>query len=93
MGFENRVLKKHLDKGQKVTGGLRKLHNEEFNDLHYTVTAVHYKDETDGPCCMNRVDGKLVNISVENLEGKPPLGGFRHRWKAIIKTVIKQMGF
>ena len=38
---ENRVLRRILGpKGDEITGECRKLHNEEFNDLYFSPTAV-----------------------------------------------------
>ena len=44
--FENRVLRRLFGpKRDKVTGELRKLHNEELNDLHVLLTKCYSSDQ------------------------------------------------
>jgi hypothetical protein len=64
--FENRMLRKIFGpKRNEVTGGCRKLHNEE---LHKKIK----KDEVRRACSMN--DKNVCRILVGKPEGKRPLG-------------------
>ena len=49
--FENKVLRRIFGpRRDEVTGDWRKLHNEELNDLYYSLKFVRVIEELDGRC-------------------------------------------
>jgi len=95
--FENRVLRIIFGpKSDEVTGELRKLHNEEFNDLYCSPNIVrvmksrkmrwagHVARMGRGEACEGSWWGKP--------EGKRPLGRPRRRWEDNIKMDLQEVG-
>jgi hypothetical protein len=88
--FENKVLRKIFGpKRDEVTGGLRKLHNEELRDLYSSPSIVTIIKSR-----RMRWAGHVVRMGekrngyrllVGNPEGKRPLRGPRRRWADNIK--------
>jgi hypothetical protein len=96
--FENRVLRGIFGpKRDKVTGGRRKLHNEELHGLYSspgTVRvikarrmrwAVHV-------ACMGEMR-RVYNILVGRPEGRRPLGRSRRRWEDDIEMDLREIAF
>jgi hypothetical protein len=96
--FENRVLRRIFGPNRdEVTGGWRKLHNEELHNLYSS------------PCIIRMIKsrrmrwaehvtrmGKKRNayrILVGKLEGKRPLGRPRRRWVNNIKLDLREIGW
>jgi hypothetical protein len=74
--FKNRVLKRIFGrKRNKVTGGLRKMHNEELHNMYSSPRHVARMGAKSNAC----------RIYVEKSEGKKPLGRPRRRWVDNIK--------
>jgi hypothetical protein len=95
--FENRVLRRiFVPKRDEVTGGCRKLHNEELHGLYSSPSIVRVikarRMRWAGHVArMGEVRG-AYNILVGRPEGRP-LGRPRRRWKDNIKTDLKEIGF
>jgi hypothetical protein len=84
--LENRVLWRIFrPKGDEVTGGLRKLHNEELHNLYPSpditmeIKSRRMKLRRDVACMGN--ERKVHRVLVEKNEGKRPLGRHRLRWE------------
>jgi hypothetical protein len=96
--FENRVLRRIFGrKRDEVTGGWRKLHNEELQGLYSSPSIVRVikarRTRWAGYVArMGEVRG-AYNISVGRPEGRRPLGRPRRRWKDNIKMDLREMGF
>jgi hypothetical protein len=88
--FENRVLRRIFSpKRDEMTGGWRKLHNEELHDLYSSLGIVRVikarRIRWAGHLArMGKVRG-AYNILVWRLEGRRPLGRPRRRWEDNIK--------
>jgi hypothetical protein len=95
--FENRVLRRIFGpKRNEVTGGWRKLHNEELHGLYSSPTIVRVikarKMRWSGHVArMGEVRG-AYNILVGRPEGRRPLGRPRRRWEDI-KMYLREIGF
>jgi hypothetical protein len=80
--FGNRVLRRIFGlKRDEVTGGWRKLHNEELHNLYSSPSIIRMiKSKT-----MRRAEygekRKACKILVGKREGKRPLGRFRRMWE------------
>jgi hypothetical protein len=87
--FENRVLRKIFGpKREKVTGGWRRLHNEELHNLHASPNFGAI--ESRGMRWAGRVTRVWEMISARNIlvakaEGKRPFGRPRGRWEYNIR--------
>jgi hypothetical protein len=89
--FENRVLRRIFGpKRDEVTGGWRKLHNEELHNLYSWPSIIRMINSS-----MMRWAGHVVEIGkeinscgklVKKPEGKRPLRRPRRRWTNNIKT-------
>jgi hypothetical protein len=87
--FENRVLRRIFGpKRDEVTGGLRKLHNEELHGLYSSPSIfrlIKARMRWAGHVArMGEVRG-AYNILVKRPEGRRPLGRPRRRWEDNIK--------
>jgi hypothetical protein len=95
--FENRVLRRIFGpKRDKVTGGWRKLHNEELHGLYSSSSIVRVikarRMRWAGHVeCMGEVRG-AYNILVGKPEGRRPLGRPRCRWEDNIKMDLGEIG-
>jgi hypothetical protein len=95
--FENRVLRRIFEpKRDEITGGWRKLHNEELHGLYSSPSIVRVIKAT-----RMRWAGHLArigevrsayNILVGRREGRRPLGRSRGRWGNNIKTYLRILG-
>jgi hypothetical protein len=96
--FENRVLRRIFGpKRDEVTGGWRKLHNEELHGLYswpsiIRVIKTRMMRWVGHVARMGEVRG-TYNILVGRPEGTRPLGRPRHRWVDKIKTDLREIGF
>jgi hypothetical protein len=96
--FEDRVLRRILGpKRDEVTGGWRKLHNEELHGLYSSpgiVRVIKAKRMrwAGHTACMREVRGSY-NIWVGRPEGRRPLGRYRRRWEDNINMDLGEIGF
>jgi hypothetical protein len=96
--FENRVLRRIFGpKRDEVTGGLRKLHNEELRGLYSSPSIIRVIKARRMKCaghvaCMGEVRS-ACNILVGRREGRRPLGRPRRRWEDNIKIDLREIGF
>jgi hypothetical protein len=83
--FENRMIRRIFGpKREEVTGGWRKLHNEELHGLYSSPSIIRMIKArrmrwVGHVACMGVVKG-AYNILVERSEGRRPLGRPRRRW-------------
>jgi hypothetical protein len=96
--FENRVLRRIFGpKRDEVTGGWRKLHNEDLRGLYSSPSIIRVIRARNirragHVACMGDVRGSC-NILVGRPEGRRPLGRPRHRWEHNIKIDLREIGF
>jgi len=95
--FENRVLRRIFGpKGDEVTGELRKLHNEELNDLYCLpiIVRVIKSGRTRWTGHVERMgeNRDVFWVLVGKREGKRPLGRPRLRWEDNIKMDFEEVG-
>jgi hypothetical protein len=89
--FENRVLRRIFGpKRDEVTGGWRKLHNEELHNLYSSASMVRMMKSR------MRWAGHVARMGKRILFGKPegkrPLGRTRRRWVGNIKMDVGDVG-
>jgi hypothetical protein len=80
-----------------VTGGWRKLHNEELHGLYSSPSIVRVIKErrmrrAGNVAGMGEVRG-VYNILVGRPEGRSPLGRPRRRWEDNIEMGLREIGF
>jgi hypothetical protein len=96
--FENRMLRKLFGKKRnEVTGGWRKLHNDELHGLYSSPSIVRVikarRMRWAGHVArMGEVRG-AYNILVGRPEGRRPLERPRRRWEDSIKMDLREIGF
>jgi hypothetical protein len=95
--FENRVLKRIFGpKRDEVTGGWRKLHNEELHNLYPSPSIIRMiqSRRKRGAGHVARLGEKRIayRILVEQPEGKRPLERPRRRWLDNIKMDLRERG-
>jgi len=95
--FENRVLRRVFGpKRDEVTGELRKLHNEELNDLYSLLNIVRVvksrRMRWAGHVARMGEDRDVHRVLVGKPEGKGPLGRPRRRWEDDIKMDLQEVG-
>jgi hypothetical protein len=96
--FENRMLRRIFGpKRDEVTGGWRKLHNEELHSSYSSPSIVRVikarRMRWAGHVArMGEVRGEY-NILDGKPEGRRPLGRPRRRWEENIKTDLGEIGF
>jgi hypothetical protein len=95
--FENRVLRRISGpKRDEVTGGCRKLHNEELHNLYSSLSIIRFsksrKMRLVGHVARMGEKRNAYRILVGKLEGKRPLGGPRRRWVDNIKMDLREIG-
>jgi hypothetical protein len=83
--FENRVLRRILgSKRYEVTGGWRKMHNEELRDLHSSPSIIRIiksrRMRWAGHVARMVEKRNAYRLFVRKPEGKRPLGRPRRRW-------------
>jgi hypothetical protein len=96
--FENRVLRRIFGpKRDEVTGGWRKLHNDELHGLYSSPSIIRVIKArrmrwTEHVARMGEVRG-AYNILVGRPERRRPLGRPRCRWEDKIKMDLGETGF
>jgi hypothetical protein len=95
--FENRVLRRVFGpKRDEVTEELRKLHNEELNDLyslHNMVRVVKSRRMRWAGHVARMGEGRGVHrVLVGKPEGRRPMGRPRRRWEDNIKRDLQEVG-
>jgi hypothetical protein len=79
-------------KRDEVTGGWRKLHNEEFHNLYSSPSIIRViksrKMRWAGHAAGMGARGNAYRILVGKPEGKRPLGRPRCRWVIILKWIL-----
>jgi hypothetical protein len=96
--FENRVFRRIFGpKRGEVTGGWRKLHNEELRGLYSSPSIVRVIKArrmrwAGHVACIREVRG-AYNILVGKREGRRPLGRPRRRWEDNILMDQREIGF
>jgi hypothetical protein len=83
-------------KRDEVTGGWRKLHNEELHGLHSLPSIVRVMKArrmrwVGHVAHMGEVRGSYILVG--RPEGRRPLGRPRHRWEDNIKKDLTEIGF
>jgi hypothetical protein len=92
--FQNRVLREICGpKRDEVTGGWRKLHNEEFHYLYSSSSIIRLEDEMGSVCSTNWGEEGAYRILVGKPEGKRLLGRRRRRWVDDIKMDVREIGW
>jgi hypothetical protein len=96
--FENRLLRRIFGpKRDEVTGGWRKLHNEELHGLYSSpgiVRVIKAKRMRWAWHVVPMGEVRVVyNILVGRPEGRRPLGRPRRRWEDDIKMGFRETGF
>jgi hypothetical protein len=95
--FENRVLRRIFEPNRdEVTGGWRKLHNEELHGLYSSprivrVIKARMMRWAGHVARIGKVRG-AYNILVGRPEGRRPLGRPRRRWDDNIKMDLREIG-
>jgi hypothetical protein len=84
---ENKILRRIFGpKRDEVTGGWRKLHNEELNNLYSSPSIIRMmKDEMGRACSTNGENRNAYRILLGRPEGKRPLGRSKCTWVDNIK--------
>jgi hypothetical protein len=95
--FENRVLRRMFGpKRDEVTGGWRKLHNEELHNLYSSPSIIRMiksrRMRLAGHVARMGEKRTGYSILVRNPEGKRPLGRPRRRWVDNIKMDPREIG-
>jgi hypothetical protein len=75
-------------KKDEVTGGWRKLHNEELRDLHSSPSIIRIIKLRGRACAPTGVKKDLYGLLVGKPEGKSPVGIPRIGWVKKIKVVL-----
>jgi hypothetical protein len=95
--FENKVLRRIIGpKMDEVTGGWRKLHNEELRDLYSLPSIIRIiksrRMELAGHVAQMEEKRNEYRLVVGKAEGKRPLGRPRCRWVDNIKMDLLEIG-
>jgi len=93
--FENRVLRKiFVPKRDGVTREWRKLHNEELNDLYSSLIIVRViksrRMRWAGHVAHMGENRNTYRVLVRKPEGRRPLGRPRHRWRIILRWILRK---
>jgi hypothetical protein len=87
--FENKVLRIYGPKMNEVTGGWRKLHNEELHDLYFSPSIIRIIKSR-----RMRWAGHVARMGKREMpEGKRPIGRPRRRWVDNIKMDLLEIGW
>jgi hypothetical protein len=95
--FENRVLRRIFGpKWDGVTGGWRKLHNEELHNLYTSPSIIRIvksrRMRWAGHVARMGEKRNVYRLLVRKSEGKRPLGRPRRRWIDNIKMDLSEIG-
>jgi hypothetical protein len=95
--FENRLLRRIFGpKMDEVTGGWRKLHNEERHNLYSSpsiITSRMMKSRRVGHVARMGEKTNAYRILMRKAEGKRPLERPRRRWMDNIKMDFRELGW
>jgi hypothetical protein len=96
--FENRVLRRIFGpKRDEVTGGWRKLHNEELRDLYSSPSIIRIiksrRMRWAGHVARMGEKRNAYRLLVGKPDGKRPLGRPRRRWVENIKMDLLEIGW
>jgi hypothetical protein len=96
--FENRVLRRIFGpKRDEVTGGWRKLHNQELRDLYSTPSIIRinksWKMRWVGHVTRMGEERNEYRLLAGKSEGKRPLGRPRRRWVDNIRIDLGEIGW
>jgi hypothetical protein len=96
--FENKVLRRIFGpKRDEVTGGWRKLHNEELPDLYSSPNIIRIiksrRMRSAGHVARMAEKKNAYRLLVGQPEGKRPLGRPRRRWVDNIKMDLLEIGW
>jgi hypothetical protein len=96
--FENRLLRRIFGpKRDEVTGGWRKLHNEELHNLYSSPSIIRMIESRRmrwaGHVARRGEKRNAYRILVRKPDGKRPLGRPRRRWVDNIKMGPKEIGW
>jgi hypothetical protein len=95
--FENRVLRRIFGlKRDEVTGGWRKLHNEELHGLYSSpsiVRVINARRMRWAGHVARMGEMRAAYILVGRPEGRRPLGRPRRRWEDNIKMDLREIWF
>jgi hypothetical protein len=82
-------------KGDAVTGGWRKLDNEELHSLYYSLSIIRMikSRRVRWTVHVARMGRTTYRILVGKPEGKRPLGSTRLRWVHNIKVDLREIGW
>jgi hypothetical protein len=93
--FENKVLRRICGpKGDEVTGGRRKLHNEELCGLYSSpsiIRMIKLRMRWAGHIARMGAERNMYRLLVEKPEGRRPLGRPRCRWVDNIKMDLGEI--
>jgi hypothetical protein len=94
--FENRVLRRIFGpKRDEVTGELRRLHNEELNDLYSSANIIRViksrRMRWAGHVARMGEGRGAYRILVGRPEGRRPLGRLKRRWEDNIKMDLQEV--
>ena len=94
--FENRVLRRIFGpKRDEVTGELKKLYNEEFNDLYCSpkifLVIQSRRMRWSGHVASMGEKRVVYRVLVGKPEARRPLGRLRRRWEGNIKIDLKEV--
>jgi hypothetical protein len=95
--FQNRVLRRIFGPMRdEVTGGWRKLHNEEFHNLYFSPNIIRINKSRPmrwaGYVARIAKKGNAYRILVGKPEGKRPVGRPRHRRVDNIRMDLSEIG-
>ena len=95
--FENMVLRRIFGpRRDEVTGGWRRLHNEELNDLYSSPNMVRViksrRMKWTGHVARMGEEKGVYRVLVGKLDGRRPLGRPRHRWVDNIRMDLQEVG-
>jgi hypothetical protein len=95
--FENRALRRIFGpKRDEVTGGWRKLHNEELHNLYSSPSKIRIiksrRMRWAGHVARMGEKRNVYRLLVGKAEGKRPLGKTRRRWIDNIKMELLEIG-
>jgi hypothetical protein len=96
--FENRVLRRIFGpKRDEVTGGRRKLHNEELHDFYSSPSTIKIikprRMSWAGYVARMRQRRNAYRLLVGKPEGKRPVGRPRCRWVDNIRMALREVGW
>jgi hypothetical protein len=92
--FENRVLRRIVrSKRDEMTGGLRKLHNDELHNLYCSPSIIRMIKSRRMGWAGHVAQVVEKRNTYRILVGKRPLGSPRRRWVDHIKMSLREIGW